>query len=195
MEPSDREHLQKELWKSQEDDEMDITSDEIRAKAYQHERHSVRVYWVLITITPPFIAAFVHNLIYFRDPWLRFGAIWAVAAFCYIVWHLIRKRPTRIQPAEPCAQYLRREYATKRDGLVWVRRAVLLFFPAVVATWFGGGPLLRAKSLGITSPFVLHMLGGPAPLIGMALILALVWFAFSHELRKLDREIETLRRE
>jgi hypothetical protein len=64
--------------------------------------------------------------------------------------------------------------------------------PGIVVLWWGGGPVLGAKTLGIQSVRWLRILEGPMPLIVIALILAFEWFAFSKEVRRVDREIEKL---
>ncbi len=76
--------------------------------------------------------------------------------------------------------------------MLGVRRGVVLFAPAILALWWGGGPVLAAKNLGVQSARVLQLLAGPTPLIVMAVILAFIWFAFWKQGRKVDREIEKL---
>jgi hypothetical protein len=47
MQGNDREQSHQDLWKSQEEGPMQMTSDEVRAKASKYERESVLVYWVV----------------------------------------------------------------------------------------------------------------------------------------------------
>lgn len=65
------------------------------------------------------------------------------------------------------------------------------------ACWFHGGeaPVFRARALGIQSPWLLGLLGGPALLIVMGAIIAFLWFAFSLQARKVEREIDKLARQ
>jgi hypothetical protein len=172
---------------------MQMTSDEVRAKASKYERESVLVYWVVaLGLTPLFLTAFIYNLVRLREPLLIAGTGLALATYCLIAWPLVRNGPNRIAPAEPCLDFLRREFEAKRRGLLWVRGCVLLLIPAVLVSWWGGGPALRAKTLGIQSPWLLSLLRGPAPLIVLALVIAFLWFAFSSQARKIEREINKL---
>lgn len=194
MQGNEREQYHQELWKSQEEEPMQMTTEEVCAMARRQEKLSVRAFWAMLGLTALFVAAFVHNLIQFRDPWLITGTAWALAVLCCISWRLVRNGPARIGPAEPCVHFLRRELERKRQGLLWIRWGVLLFFPAMLASWWGGGPVLRAKTLGIKASWLLQV-HKPAPLIAMALILAFVSFAFAREARKVEREIEKLGKE
>lgn len=195
MKNDEKERAQELLWKSQEDEQVELATEELRARAVKYERQSVRMFWVVLGVSLLLIAAFTRNLIHFRELWLILGAAWALLVVCYFAWRVLRHGPNRLHPAEPCVQYLRRELGGKHEGLQSLRLAVLLVCPAIIASWRGGGMVLRAKLMGVTSPWLLRLCGGPAPLIAMALILAFVWFAFSHALRKVDRKIEHLNRE
>jgi hypothetical protein len=196
MQRDEQQEIHQELWESQEDEgSMELTVEEVCARARMREKGSVRAYWVVLGFTTLFTAGFIRNLVLFRDPWLITGTGWALAALCCISWRLIRSGPTRIRPAETCVQFLRREFESEREGLLWIRWLALLLFPAIVVSWWGGGPTLGAKALGIQSAWLLQILKGPMLLIVAALVLAFVWFAFSRQARKLKREIENLRGE
>jgi len=183
------------LWKLQEDEPMEMAAAEVRAKARRYRRESVLVYWVVLGLAPLLLAAFIHNIMRFRDPWLIVGQGFGLATVFCIAWRVVRNGPTRMLPTEPCVHFLRREFEGKRRGLLWVRGCLLLLIPAVLASWWGGGPVAGAKALGVKSPWLLSVIGGSAPLIVIAVLLALVWFAFSKEARRFERELENLRRE
>lgn len=193
MEKDEREQLRERLWKVRGEGEMPLLVDEICARARRREMLSVIAYWTVLGFTGLFATAFVWNLIQFRDPWLITGTGWALAALCFISWRLLRKGPTRIRPAEPCAEFLRRELESKRQGFLFIRWLSVLLFPAILSSWWGDGPALRAKALGLQTPAILQFLRGPVPLIVSGLILAFIWFAFSRQARKVDGEIEQLR--
>jgi hypothetical protein len=192
MREDDRKQSHEELWKSQEDESMPVSTDEVCARARRHARNNVRGYWVLLGVTAFFVAGFLYNLIEVRDPRLIAGTALVLAACCYIGWKLVGSGPARMMPAEPCVDFLRRGFLAQRRGLLWVRRGLLLLAPGIVVLWWGGGPVLGAKTLGIQSVRWLRILEGPMPLIVIALVLAFEWFAFSKEVRKVDREIEKL---
>ncbi len=192
MQEPEREQLYEAAWKSQEQEPMKMTDREVCAKARNREKMSTRSYWVLLGITLLFVAAFVRNLLQFREPWLIAGTSWILAEFCLFAWRLLRNGPARMRSAEPCLDYLRRELQEKHQGLLWISRGSLLLFPTILAMWLGGGPALGARQLGIESVLVLKLLQGPGLLIVMASMLAFVWFAFSREARKVESEIHRL---
>ena len=63
MHEDDLEKSHEELWKSQEDDSMQISTDEVCAIARRWERKNVPVYWVLLGLTVVFVAADLRGLI------------------------------------------------------------------------------------------------------------------------------------
>ncbi len=193
MQRDEREQFHEQLWKIQEEEEMSATVEEICARARRREKFSVTAYWTVLGSTALFAIGFIRNLIQFRDPWLITGTAWALAALCYVSWRLVRKGPARMLPAEACVQFLRRELEGKRQGYLCIRWLVVLLFPAILASWWGGGPVLRAKALGVQSTSVLQLLRGPVPLVVMGLIITFVWFAFSRQAQKIEGEIEKLR--
>jgi hypothetical protein len=83
----------------------------------------------------------------------------------------------------------------QRNALLQVRRFVSLLIPAIAASWWGGGPAVKARALGIvpSSP-LFRFSGGPGPFLIVGLALAFVWFAFGDAAEKAKREIENLRR-
>ena len=171
---------------------MDMEIEDIRAKAEQFEKRSMRAYWVVIGLTVLFAAAFLRNLITLPDPALKAGTAWVLVAICWVGWRIVRKGPTKIRPAEPCFEYVRRELIGKREGLLWIRRLILFLSPGIVTLWWGGGPVYGARAFGVQSEHLLRILGGPVSVVGLALVLAFEWFAFSREIKKVDREIEEL---
>jgi hypothetical protein len=144
-------------------------------------------------VTVALIGGFVYDLIDLRNPWVIAGLAWTAATFLYMVWKLLRNGRNRMTPEEPCVVFLRRELEGKRRGLLRIRLGILLLFPGILSAWWGGGPLLRAKSLGVQSPWLRHSLAGPALLIAITPILAFCWFSFWTQTRKVEREIERLR--
>jgi len=195
MQGNDREQSFQDLWKSQEEGPMQITTDEVRAKARWYERENVLVFWAMLGLMPVFLGWFIYELVRLREPPLVIlGRGLVVATFCGIAWRLVWNGPRRITPGEPCMHFLRREFEGKRQGLVWARRCWLLLIPAMLASWWGGGPL-RGKALGIRPSWWPSLLKEHEPLIVTSLVVAFVWFAFWKEGRKVEREIEKLGKE
>jgi hypothetical protein len=184
-----------ELWRSQDEEPIQITRDEVRAKTRKYEREGVVIYRVFCVVTPIFVAAFLYgmyNMLRLGKPWLvigaGFGLIWAGC----IAWGLVRNGRRRIQPQEPCGRYLQQLFERKCEGLLWLRRCVLLLIPMVLASWWGGGPELREKTWGVHSPWLLSALHGPVPLLVIGVVLVFLWWAFSREARRFEREIQQL---
>lgn len=138
MQGNSRESTPQDLWKAQEDGAVTMASDEVRARANRYERESVLVYRVTLGLTPLFLFLFIYNLARLSGPLLLAGTGLALAAYCLIAWKVLRGGPHRSAPAEPCLDYLRREFDQKRRGLLWVRGCVLLLAPAVLVSWWGG---------------------------------------------------------
>jgi len=90
--------------------------------------------------------------------------------------------------------FLRREFEAKRQGLLWARRCWLLLIPAMLASWWGGGPL-RGKALGIRPSWWPSLLNQHEPLIVTSLVVAFVWFTLWKEARKVERETDKLGKE
>jgi hypothetical protein len=137
MQRDEQEQFHQYFWKSQEEESMQLTVEDVCVRARMREKVSVRAYWIFLGFTALFAAAFVRNLIHFRDPWLIAGTARALAALCYISWRLIRNGPARIRPAETCVQFLRREFEGQRQSLLWIRWLSLLLFPAILGVVVG----------------------------------------------------------
>ena len=76
-----------------------------------------------------------------------------------------------------------------------VRRIVLLIIPAMLASWWGGGPALKARAMGLDpSSLYYRYLTSVWPMIATCVLLLLVWFAFSSAGKKASAELEALRR-
>jgi len=164
-----------QLWKSQEEEKMTLTLEEVCARARRRQRNDTRVYWGMLIVTPFIVAAYIHNLMRFHNPWLIAGSAWALAVFGYFVWVSVRQGPPRQTQTEPCLLFARRLLEGRRQ---WARRARLigwLCVPAVLSVWWGRRPLVRI-----------------APFIAVAVVLALVWLAMTLEERRCGREIEKL---
>ncbi len=194
MQENEPEQFHQHLWTSQEKEPMNITIEEVCARARSDSRTNVRLFWAVAGVAPLLIAAFVYDLARIREPWIVAGIAWALGVFCYFLWIVLRDGPRNMVEAEPCVDFLRRQFEGKRKGTVDIRRGVVLCIPAILAVWWGGGPVLRAKALGVQSGTVLGLLKGPAPLVVLGLLLALVWLAMAHEARRIDRELEKLGR-
>ena len=65
MHQDDREQSHEELWKSQDQHSMRISTDEVCVMARRWERKNVRLYWVLLGLTALAVAAYLRGLIRF----------------------------------------------------------------------------------------------------------------------------------
>jgi hypothetical protein len=165
--------MHEDLWKSQEEEPMQITAEEVCVLARKYERQNVVVYWGAWTLALLLTGGFVRDLLNVRNPWIVAGLSWTLATFLYMVGELLLKGARRMAAEEPCAVFLRRELQGKRRGLVRIERGILLLVPGIAATCWGG---LRLRALAVLLP-----------------MLAFCWFSFWTQTRKVDREIDRLR--
>jgi uncharacterized RDD family membrane protein YckC len=192
MQKDEQEQLHETLWKSQEEEPMQMTTAEVSTRARKYERENILVFWLMLVLTPLVVAWIVYDLFHLLPkPLLFVTETWLLVTFLYAVWSFLRKGPRRMVPAEPCKQFLRREFEGKCQTATTIRRWILLLVPAVLAAWWGGGPALRARQMGIKSPW-LSQLHAPLPLAVTILVLAFVWFGCGNAARKAKREMERL---
>lgn len=68
MQGNEREQSHQDLWKSQEDGPMQMTTDEGRAKARRYERENVLVFWAMLGLIPLFLALLIYDVVRLRGP-------------------------------------------------------------------------------------------------------------------------------
>lgn len=184
-----------QLWKSQEKMQMNITIDEICRLAHKRESAGILSHRLFLLVVLLFCVAFVYNMVRFlREPWLLAGYAVAIVALSLPAIKAAMKGPSRIRPAEPCVDFLRRELDTRCRGIRLIRWSILLMWPATIFCSIGGGPMLRAHALGIHSGWALRLFEWPVTVSVMAALLAFVWFGFTSELRKLETRRDELRK-
>jgi hypothetical protein len=196
MQNNKPEQSYEDLWKSQKEEQMNTSIDEICARARRYERGNVLEHWILACLAPlaaAWVAHDLYGLLRLHRPLLIATESWLLVTFCYVVWGFLRDSPRRIRTAESCSQFLKREFEGKRRSALSMRRWILLLVPAVLAAWWGGGPALTAKEMGIKAVWLLRV-HQPAILIVTILVLAFVWFAMGNVARKAEQEIEKLGR-
>ena len=175
MQSDEPEPSPEQLWKSQEEEKMTLTLEQVRDRARRRARNDTRVYWGLVIIAPFVVAAYIHNLMRFHNPWLIAGSAWALAVFGYFVWVSVRQGPPRQTQTEPCLLFARRLLEGRR---LWARRmrvVVWLCVPAILSIWWGRRPAVN-----------------PAPFLLLVVMLALLWLGMTLEVRRCGREIEKL---
>jgi hypothetical protein len=184
-----------ELWRSQDEEPIEIAREVVRAKALKYEREGVVIYGVFCVLIPIFIAAFlygVYNSVRLGKPWLVIGAGFGLVWVGCIAWGLVRNGRRRLPAQEPCERYLQQLFERKCQGLLWLRKCILLLVPMVLASWWGSGAELRARIWGVQSTWLLSALRGPALLLVIGVVIAFVWWALTHEVRRFEREIQLL---
>ena len=144
MQKGKPEQIHEELWKSQEGEPMNITSEQLCVRARRYERKGVWAHWIMLGLVPlltAFILYELYGLIHSAKFLLVTTETWLLVTFLYIIWGFLRNGPRRMVPAEPCVQFLKREFEFKsqfaRAGRVWI----LLLLPAVFGAWWGGDQL------------------------------------------------------
>ena len=190
-----------EIWQELEQDEgkalLDqMTTDELCARARSRERENERARWASAAALIVFGVAFSYNVLSGTQPWVRLGQAWILGAMCLFAWNTVRQSARRITTNESCSNFLQREFEEERRRLLERRRAlVLVLVPGFLASWWGGGPALKAKAWGLDqSDWLFQLSTGPWPFLIVGAALTLAWFAFGRSADKAKREIEDIRR-
>ena len=185
-------------WKSLDEREepmKQMTTEELCAKARWYDQQNVWAHWAVLAVILFLLGSFSYNVFHITDPWIRLGQAWILGAICLVGFTMLQRGPRRIAANEPCASFLEREFEGKRDGMLNLRRALFLLIPGIAASWWGGGPAVRAKALGIDpSSWPFQFAKGPWPFVIVGLILAFIWFTFGKEAQKANLEVERIRR-
>lgn len=191
------------VWKSidgKEETAMDITftPDQLCAMARSRERESIWSRRILLMLLIGLAGAFAYNVFSVSQLWARVSQGWMLAWTCLLLWRL-RQGPRRLSTTENCTSFLRREFESKRSGLLEIRRYMFLLVPPILASWWGGGGrairLSRLNAMGVDSSSRLYeFASGPWPFIITGMLLVLVWFAFGLAAKKATRELDELRR-
>jgi len=170
------------------------TTAEICALARRREQENVWFRRIGLLALAGLAIAFAHNTWEIDQPWVRFAQGWMLVVMTVFLFGLLRDRTGQRTSSETCAGFLLRSLQRKRDGYLALRRVVLLFIPAIAASWWGGGPALKARAMGLdpSSPYYRY-LTGIWPMIATCFLLLLVWFAFSGSAKKAFAEVEALR--
>ena len=200
MNDSERPSTPDSVWKSiaqkEETNMLDVTftPDQLFAMARSRERESLWSRRILLALLIGLAVAFAYNVFTVSEVWLRLTQAWMLAWVCLLLWRL-RRRPRRMMVSENCGAFLRREFESKRSGLLEIRRYLFLLVPPILVSSWTGGPAVRLRSLGVAPGSRLYdFVSGPEPFVIIGLLLALVWLGFSLAARKAARELEELRR-
>lgn len=189
-------HDSESTWKSQEEEQVQMTLDEVCMKARAFERKSVREYWLVLVVLTLLIGKSAINLVLLSTPIVKIGWASGMATFLYIGLRWARNGPPgRVQTMsrpDSCVDFLRSELTRKRERLLEIRLTLFLLFPGMVAIWWGGGAIEIAQRLGIDAPWYTRFQESPAPLAAFALLLAAAWIGFGREVHRVGREIENL---
>ncbi len=184
------------LWKAQKGETPPMKSEVVCTKARAFERKMKIEFWGVPVLLTLFALKAAFNFVQFPEPWIRAGWAWGSVTFIYAAarWLQVGKPGALNATAGPenCVDFLRAELNRKRTRILEMRWILLLLFPALVASWWGGGPIRMARRLGIEWPAFLHFQESPGPLIGLALLLTFVWVKFGSEASAIRREIEAL---
>jgi hypothetical protein len=185
------------LWKAQKGETSSMKSEEICTKARAFERKMKFEFWGVPLLLALFAAKAVFYMVQFPEPWIRAGWASGIVTFIYAAARWVQVGPPRplhngAVGAECCADFLRAELKKKRTRILEMRWILLLSFPGMFASWWGGGPVSVAKYLGVEWPALLRFQASPGPLIGFALLLAFIWIRFGSEASAIQREIEGL---
>lgn len=199
MNKSEQPFTPENVWKSmngKDDTSMDIpfTANQLCAMARSRQRESIWSRRFLLLLLISLSVGFAYNIFYVTQLWVRLGQLWMLTWTCLLLWRL-RQGPRRMDATETCASYLRREFESKRSGFLEIRKWVFLLIPAILASWWGGGPAIRLRALGIQhSSRLYEFASGPWPFIVTGLLLVLIWLAFGLAAKKATQELDQISR-
>jgi hypothetical protein len=195
-----------EVWKSLNEAEerrmtpmMSMTSDQVCARARRIENGNLWAHWIEAAVLLFLLTMLSYNVFHISQPWIRLGQAWMLGWMLFIGLAMLGRGPRRKQVDEPCANFLEREFETRRDGYLGLRRALFLLIPGIAATWWG----VKLRGLRVDpssqlfhvdpSSRLFHFAAGPWPYLFIGVALVLVWLAFGHEAGKAGREVERIR--
>lgn len=175
--------------------QITMTTDELCVMARSQEKLHVRTRWIVAAVLVAFAGCFLYNVFSIDEPWIRLGQAWMFGVMCYLFAENLQREPMRIGTNEPCAHFLEREFENKRRGFLAIRGRLFLFIPGIAATCWGGGPMVRAKAMGLDpSSWPFRLVTGTWLLLIVGVILAVVWFAFGKAAEKARRDQQDIRR-
>ena len=191
---TERQHA--EVWKAQEESEMQITLEEVCTRARRLERESFREFWIWMVTLGFLVTALSVYLVKFPQPLVKMSCVSGILISLYLGVRVVRNRQSpRFNPAtrsHACVDFLRAELGRQRDEALQIRWVMCLFFPGGLGFWWGGGSVAVLEWLGIDWPWLLRAYAYPVPLVAFAVLLALTWIGCGKEAQSLEREIERL---
>ena len=199
MNESGEERLHEEVWKAQEGTGVQMTLEEVCARAHGLQRESVREFWTWMLTLGFLIAVFSAYLVHFRQPLLRVSLISLIFVLLYLGLRVTRNRkPSRLHASgrpEVCADFLREELGRKREEALEIRWVQWLLLPGVLGFWWGGGSVGVIEWLGIDWPFLLWLNESLGPLIAFTAVLALSWICYGREAQGFEHEIQAINKQ
>ncbi len=196
MDESNTERRHAEAWQAQEETEMQITLEEVCARARRLERKSFREFWIWMVTLGFLVTVFSVYLVALPQPLLKMSCVSGILIFLYLGVRIARNRQSpRFNAAtrsEACVDFLRAELGRKRDEALHIRWVMCLLFPGALGFWWGGGPVAVLEWLGIDWPGLLRVCAFPVPVVAFGVLLALTWIGCGKEAQSLEREIERL---
>lgn len=109
----------------------------------------------MVLLTALMINSYLHALPHVLNLWQGIGLGVILIGWCRVVWEF-RKGPDGRGTTESCAHFVGRSLEDKRKGYVWLSWAQAGLASAMVAIWWGGGPVEIAKRWGVASPWALR---------------------------------------
>lgn len=193
MQPNDPSF--EDLWKRQQGENRSMTASQICAKARAFERKGEREYWGVLAILAACAVKAGFSFIQFPDLLVKAGWASGIATILHIAARWARNGPptsagSTVKSAA-CVEFLRSELTKKRERILELRLTLLLLFPALCLSWWGGGPVAMAHRLGLDYPWIIRFQESPGPLVAQALILAFAWIGFGRDAEKVKWELDS----
>ena len=173
--------------------EMELTTDQLCAKARYRERENIWGHWLAASTLLVGGAASVHLAVTAEQIWSRLGAAWMAAVLAIALWGA-RAGARRFQAGESCAQFMLRELEGSRRTLISIQWGIALLLPTVLLLWRGDDGAVRANAMHLDpSSWRYQFLTSPWSFPAVLLLLLAIWAGMGLEARKRTRQAEELR--
>ena len=114
-----------------------MTPAKLSELAQSRQKLNTGVAWLFSLAAAGLLLALLYNIYRVEEPWIRVGQAWTFGVFARLFLRIRGNGRLRVDPGQPCAEFLRLQHEERRRGYLVVRRYVFLFLPGIFACWWG----------------------------------------------------------
>ena len=157
-----------------------MTPAKLSALAQSRQKLNTFIAWLFSLVALGVVLALLYNIYRVEQPWIRVGQAWTLGVFVWLFLGVAGKGRPRVDPGQPCAEFLHLQHEERRHGYLLVRNRIFLFLPGIAACWCGAHSIIAPRSLWLASL--------PWLFLSAAAGLVLVWIGFGKAAEKAGRE-------